>query len=218
MSWCNSHQLDPVECPFGSVLEFLQDRFASGLSSSTLNVYMVAIAAHHSPVGDQSLVRNPLVTRFIRGNQEAEASGTPKNAYLGFGCGFLSKAPFEPLEEVPLRFLTVKTAFLLATSSLKRVGDLQALSVAPLCLEFAPGMVRAFLYRRLEYVPKVPSVIPKPVILQAFCPPPFQDADQEKLNCVCPVLSCGGNRTNYLCAMVLIRRVFLLTNRPSVDG
>ncbi len=130
----------------------------------------------------------------------------------------LSKAPFEPLEEVPLRFLTVKTAFLLATSSLKRVGDLQALSMAPLCLEFAPGMVRAFLYPRLEYVPKVPSVIPKPVILQAFCPPPFQDADQEKLNCVCPVLSCGGNRTNYLCAMVLIRRVFLLTNRPSVDG
>ncbi len=54
---------------------------------------MVAITAHHSPVGDQSLGRNPLVTRFIRGNQEAEASGTPKNAYLGFGCGF--RSPFE---------------------------------------------------------------------------------------------------------------------------
>ncbi len=61
MSWCHSHQLDPVECPIGSVLEFLQNRFTSGLSSSTLNVYMAAIAAYHSPVGDQSLVRNPLV-------------------------------------------------------------------------------------------------------------------------------------------------------------
>ncbi len=33
----------------------------------------------------------------------------------------------------------------------------------------------------------MPSVVPRPVILQAFCPPPFRDADQEKLNCVCPV-------------------------------
>ncbi len=29
----------------------------------------------------------------------------------------------------------------------------------------------------------MPSVVPRPVILQAFCPPPFRDADQEKLNC-----------------------------------
>ncbi len=54
-SCCRSRQLDTVECPIGSELEFLQDRFASGLSSSTLNVYRAAIAAHHSPVGDQSL-------------------------------------------------------------------------------------------------------------------------------------------------------------------
>ncbi len=101
-----------------------------------------------------------------------------------------------------MRFLTVKTIFLLAISSLKRVGDLQALSVAPSCLEFAPGMVRAFLYPRPGYVPKVTSVIPQPVILQAFCPPPFWDAEQEKLNCVCPVqalkifslVSRGGKR------------------------
>ncbi len=65
--------------------------------------------------------------------------------------------------------------------------DLQALSVAPSCLEFAPGMARAFLYPRPGYVPEVPSVVPRPVILQAFCPPPFRDSDQEKLNCVCPV-------------------------------
>ncbi len=48
-------------------------------------------------------------------------------------------------------------------------------------------MSRVFLYPRPGYVPKVPSVVPRPVILQAFHPPPFQDANQEKLNCVCPV-------------------------------
>ncbi len=34
--------------------------------------------------------------------------------------------------------------FLLAISSLKRVGDLQALSVAPTHLDFAPGMAKVF--------------------------------------------------------------------------
>ncbi len=42
-SWCSDHQLDPVNCPVGTVLEFLQDRFTAGLAPSTLKVYVVAI-------------------------------------------------------------------------------------------------------------------------------------------------------------------------------
>jgi len=66
----------------------------------------------------------------------------------------------------------------IAISSLKRVGDLQALSVSPTCLEFAPAMIKAFLYSKQCYVPKVPTNIPSPIVLQAFCPP-------------CPVLQCS---------------------------
>lgn len=54
-------------------------------------------------------------------------------------------APFEPIESFSEKFLSPKMAFLLAITSLKRVGDLQALSVAS-CLEFAPDMVKAFLH------------------------------------------------------------------------
>ncbi len=174
-SWCNSHQLNLVECSIGSVLEFLQDRFASGLSASTLNVYMVAIAAHHSPVGEQSLGKHPLAVRFLRSIRRLRPPVRPRMPTwdLVVVLVALSKAPFEPLEAVSPRFLTVKTVSLFAISSLKRVGDLQALSVAPSCLEFAPGMSRVFLYPRPGYVPKVPSVVPRPVILQAFCPPPL---------------------------------------------
>ncbi len=46
---------------------------------------------------------------------------------------------------------------------------------------------KIFLYPRAGYVPKVPSSVPRPVVLQAFCPPPFREPDQEKLNCMCPV-------------------------------
>ncbi len=34
-SWCSDHQLDPINCPVSTVLEFLQDRFTAGLAPST---------------------------------------------------------------------------------------------------------------------------------------------------------------------------------------
>ncbi len=35
-SWCSDRQLDPVNCPVGTVLEFLQDRFTAGLTPSDM--------------------------------------------------------------------------------------------------------------------------------------------------------------------------------------
>jgi len=67
--------------------------------------------------------------------------------------------------------------FLQAISSLKRVRDLQALSVSPSCLAFAPGIAKAFLDPKRGYVPKVPTKIPGPIVLQAFYPPPFKDSE-----------------------------------------
>ncbi|KAI2662377.1 Transposon Ty3-G Gag-Pol polyprotein [Labeo rohita] len=65
-SWCGRRQQDPVNCPVGSVLEFLQGRLSAGLSHSTLKVYVAAIAAYHAPLGGLSVGRDPLVTRFRR--------------------------------------------------------------------------------------------------------------------------------------------------------
>ncbi len=65
--------------------------------------------------------------------------------------------PFEPLQSSSLRVLSLKTALLLALASVKRVGDLQALSVNPACLEFGPNDSKVVLKPRLGYVPKVLS-------------------------------------------------------------
>ncbi len=59
--------------------------------------------------------------------------------------GALCRPLFEPIEEISERLLTLKRVLLLALSSLKRVGDLQALSVAPSFLDYAPGLAKAFL-------------------------------------------------------------------------
>ncbi|KAI2646533.1 hypothetical protein H4Q32_025500 [Labeo rohita] len=134
-SWCGDHQQDPVNCPVGTVLEFLQDRFSTGLAHSTLKVYVAAIAAYHAPLGGTSVGKDPLVVRFLRG-------------------ALRLRPPVQP--RVPTWDLAVVLEAL-SLSSLKRVGDLQALSVAPSHLDFAPGMAKVFLYPRPGYVPKVPS-------------------------------------------------------------
>ncbi len=66
-SWYSDHQLDPVNCPVGTVLEFLQDRFTAGLAQSTLNVYLAAISAYHIPLRGMSMGKDPLVSRFLHG-------------------------------------------------------------------------------------------------------------------------------------------------------
>jgi len=65
--------------------------------------------------------------------------------------------------------------------------DLEALSVACSCLNFAPGDVRAILVPRPHYIPKIPFIAVKPVILQPFFPKPHDTQEQEILHLLYPV-------------------------------
>lgn len=69
----------------------------------------------------------------------------------------LRSAPFEPLAGAGLRDLSLKTAFLLAMASAKRVGELQALSVHESCCRWAPDGSGVTLWPNQSFVPKVPA-------------------------------------------------------------
>ena len=62
--------------------------------------------------------------------------------------------PFEPLETVDIKFVSLKTALLLALTSAKRVGDMQALSVSPSC-QFSIAGDRVVMRPNAAYTPKV---------------------------------------------------------------
>lgn len=81
----------------------------------------------------------------------------------------------------------LKVTLLLALTSLKHVGDLQALSVSEYCIEFAPCLVKVFLRPRPGYVPKVLSMsfCSQVVVLQAFSP--SSSSEDSNLNLLCPV-------------------------------
>ncbi len=98
-------------------------------------------------------------------------------------------APFVPLESAPEQILTLKITLLLALTSLKRVGDLQALSVSEMYMDFAPGLFKVTLRPRPSYVPKVfsASFYSQVVTLHSFHPPPFASGEDERLHMLCPV-------------------------------
>ncbi len=181
-SWCLARAIDPVNCPVGPVL---------GAAATTLRVYVAAIAAQREldeiPLGRQ----RRMVSTFMRGVRRlrpVRPTAVP-SWDLSVVLEGLVTAPFEPLESVLERILTLKDTLLLALTSLKRVGDLQAFSVSETCMDFAPGLVKVTLWPRPGYIPKVLSTSFRyqVVTLHSFHPPPFASSKDEKLHMLCPV-------------------------------
>ncbi len=186
-TWCSSRREDPRRCTIGVVLSFLQERLERRLSPSTLKVYVAAIAAHHDAVDGRSLGKHDLIVRFLKGARRMNPSRPPlvPSWDLSIVLAGLQRGPFEPLDSVELKFLSLKTALLTALTSIKRVGDLQAFSVSEECLVFGPVYSHVVLRPRPGYVPKVPTTPfrDQVVNLQAL---PSEEADPA-LALLCPV-------------------------------
>ncbi len=187
VDWCSPRREDPRRCPIAVVLSFLQDGLERRLSPSTLKVYVAAIAAHHDAVDGKSLGKHDLVIRFLRG---ARRLNPPRPHLvpswdLPSVLSALRGAPFEPLQSVELKFLSLKTVLLSALATVKRVGDLQAFSVDDSCLEFGPADSHVVLRPRPGYVPKVPTMPFRDQVanLQAL---PREEADTA-IALLCPV-------------------------------
>ncbi len=148
-SWCLARVIDPVNCPVGPVLEFLQERLTTGAAATTLRVYVAAIAARRE-LDEIPLGRHRMVSSFMRGVRRlrpVRPTAVP-SWDLSVVLEGLVTAPFEPLESASEQILTPKVTLLLALTSLKRVGDLQAFSVIETCMDFAPGLVKVTLRPR----------------------------------------------------------------------
>ncbi|XP_077082750.1 uncharacterized protein LOC143736071 [Siphateles boraxobius] len=186
-SWCSKNQADPESCVISVVRSFLQELLDAGCSPSTLKVYVAAIAAHHVLTAGQSLGRNDLVVRFLKGARRMNPSRPPSVPPLDLSTvlGALKGPPFEPLQSVDLKTLSLKTALLMALASIKRVGDLQALSVSPACLELGPDDSRVILKPRHGYVPKVLSTLFRAQVVTLSALPP--SAEDGEVNLLCPV-------------------------------
>lgn len=186
-AWCSARSADPTSCDVPMILSFLQEMMDGGRSPSTLKVYVAAISAFHEPTSFGSVGRHELIIRFLRGARRLRPPRPPTVPPwdLSTVLSALKAEPFEPLASAELRVLTLKAVLLLALASVKRVGDLQALSVSPSCLEFGSDHSVLILKPHVGYVPKVLST---PFRAQVITLSALRSSEQDPdCNLLCPV-------------------------------
>ncbi|XP_033932401.2 uncharacterized protein [Pseudochaenichthys georgianus] len=199
--WCVGRSLDPIMCPLPHVLSFLQLLLDRNLAFSTIKVYAAAISSCHVGFGAGTVFSHPLTKRFLQGVRRLRpvSRALAPQWDLALVLRALSKAPFEPLEQVPLNMLSAKVVLLLALTSAKRVSDLSALSVAPSCLRIQGDGSLAALRPNPAFMPKVitSSFRSTVITLDGFFPPPHKSEEEATSHLLCPVraLACYVART-----------------------
>ena len=173
-SWCRDRGHDPQTCSVAIVLRFLQFLFQRERAHSTLKVYVAAISAGRGAMGVASVGRNPMVAQFLKGARRLrpprELRAPPWDLRLVLRS--LVVAPYEPLDQADLKFLSFKALFLLAMCSARRVGELHALSVEEECMVWKPEGAGVRLWPNPFFLPKVLSTqaINQVIDLDAFAP------------------------------------------------
>ena len=170
--WCSDGGEDPVHCTVPKILEFL--------------LLMAAISTQHARVDDNTVGCHRLVSLFLKGVLRI----LPPQAQrvlawnLPLVLDTLCLPPFEPLAQAELKFVSAKTAFLLAINSAKHVGELHALSVSDSCLRWNSDGSGVTLWPNMAFLPKVLSSLNlnRPIHLAQFIPP----TGEERLGLLCP--------------------------------
>ena len=168
--WCMDRdpQVVPDSAPVGAVLSFLQSILERGRCYTTIK---------------------GLVKDFLKAVKRRSATARPLVPAwdLAVVLDALCGPQFEPIESLSLRMLSLKTLFLLAITTAKRVSDLQALSIHEHCFRMDPEGRRELMQPDLSFVTKNQVVAPLPVALLAYHPPPFSSPEDKRLHCLCPV-------------------------------
>ena len=148
-SWCHDNGHSVSRPTLAKVADFhYWLRFTRGLGVSSLRGYRSVLSAvfrFHLP----SLSSDPVIRDLLRSFRlsSAERVLRPPAWDLSKVLTYLVSPAFEPLSQASFRALTLKTLFLLALATAKRVGELQALSSIvtfvgeDACLSYIPQFV-----------------------------------------------------------------------------
>ena len=130
-SWCSERQIDPYKATLKECVDFLTFLFQSGLKYRTIAGYRSMLSAFLRPVDNFSVGQHPDVVRLLKGvfNSRPPQKKLVPEWDLKIVLDFLAGNVFEPLSKVHLKYLTWKTVFLIAVTTFRRCGDIQALRV-----------------------------------------------------------------------------------------
>ena len=131
--WCQRRQIDPIHITTRDFADFLLDLFnVKKFAVKTIMVYRAAIASTIKSTGGKDFGQDKVLSSMIR---HFHIKRPPKPISvpqwnLALVLRVLEKAPFEPMQSVSLRAMTLKTVFLLALASGRRRSEIHALDVS----------------------------------------------------------------------------------------
>ncbi|XP_066460385.1 uncharacterized protein [Eleutherodactylus coqui] len=163
------------------ILDFLQDGLDMGLAPSTLRVQTAALSA----LFDTKLSGDRWINRFLAAADRLRPRST--NICPDWNLNLVLRAmtgdPFEPMEGLSLKMLTVKTIFLVAISSARRVSELQALSIRHPLLKITD--TKLVFKTDPTFLPKVVSPFHRAhdIIIPSFYNHP-KDESERTLSCL----------------------------------
>ena len=174
------------------IADFLTHLFnEKNLKPTTIAGYRTAIADHLGPAGieiSHSFELNRLIASFHR-DRPVKDRGVP-SWDLSLVLLALTKPPFEPLKDAPLKLLTFKTVFLMTLASGRRRGEVHAWTFKSLKhktgwkeVTVAPSSV--FLSKN-QLASDGPNVV-QPVVIPAL--KPILDSSLSQDRSLCPVRS-----------------------------
>ncbi|XP_071990832.1 uncharacterized protein [Engystomops pustulosus] len=159
------------------ILDFLQEGFEKGLRPSTLRVQVSALSAYF----DTALTEHRWVKRFFQACSRLRPTVKDSSPQwdLSLVLDALTMGPFEPIDPSHMRFLTQKTAFLIAITSARRLGELQALSICEPYLSVSEDRITLRLDR--NFLPKIVSNFHRnqEIILPTFCHHPKNPVEEK---------------------------------------
>jgi len=189
-TWCRRKGFNPFDTTVAQILDYLQHCLTTlKLKHSTIRGRVFAIALFHRQFPLEKLSRHEWVKAFIKGAKRL----CPKQTdilpawSLQWVLQALRGAPFEPWSPESLHLLSWKVAFLLAVTTAKRLGELQALSSHKKFTILSEQGVRLRL--NPSFIPKVNKVEYRELetLLVPFCPPRRGAETHSTHYRICPV-------------------------------
>lgn len=129
--WCLQHKIDPYSASLKHCANFLTCMFEKGLKYSTIAGYRSMLSTVLAPIDKVPVGQHPYIIRLLKGvfNKRPPVRKLLPEWDLLLVLGELKKAPFEPMKDARLKFITWKTAFLIAITTFRRCSDLQSLKL-----------------------------------------------------------------------------------------
>ena len=128
-NWCEQRSRDPTAGPVEDVINFLAELFAEGYQYRSLNAYRSAISSIHQKVDGQNIGQHPLVCRLLKGSYNQKPP-TPRYTHfwdVGVVLRFIKQLGTNP--SLSLKWLSIKTAMLMALTRPSRSADLSKLDI-----------------------------------------------------------------------------------------